>query len=719
MDAAIQRKKRKSLAFTRIADTYILGSILKITLTDFVTYDYVEFSPGPSLNMVIGPNGTGKSTIVCAIALGLGGKPEILGRAKELKEFVKKNKEQAMIEIELKTEDGSVIVERSFKQNANTSTWKLDGGMLYPFCACLKLTFTDITFTRVGKTCSEKHVKEFIHKLNIQLTPKDLLTETERAAGDPSLLAAHTKLIDLGKKLQQLESTFTTDTATLETLEKKQALLQEQVTRLREREKHLREAKLLNMAIPLRAYDELKEQFQGVKEKKDEIEKMKRECEEKVKPVSVLVTKIKSAAVKAKEEYKESQKTIHRDGVTQLERTTKRISDLEDEEAGHNKNIKNAKKLVAETEFRMHAAVKKQDELTKELEHLRAELESQGLMSGDGSVSNMQNSPEVLEITRQINLLNQDILDVTRECSDVCDVKGPVIEEIRGLTHHIGNAEREINNMKTIGNQKLNQLQRFNESAYKGVQFLRSPHGLQFEKPVFEPICLGINPVSPEYAKALEAFIGYGRLTSFVTQTENDYIKLRDHFYDKMNLRVNVVCVTNIRDKFESAISEAEIKRLGFDGVLIDYVTGDPVLMSALMQYTPLHETPICLSQNTNFNFNRVDTQSNVKNYVHGGYSYSVKGAYGSTSTKSESLKEAQILKMAVDIEREAALTRGLQDFQSRKADAEGQLKSLDAKEAILRTRDKDLRKEKTELTNKRKDLMNRRAAYDRKKVEV
>ena len=48
------------------------GSILRVKLTDFVTYTAVEFSPGPSLNMVIGPNGTGKSTLVCAICLGLG-----------------------------------------------------------------------------------------------------------------------------------------------------------------------------------------------------------------------------------------------------------------------------------------------------------------------------------------------------------------------------------------------------------------------------------------------------------------------------------------------------------------------------------------------------------------------------------------------------------------------------------------------------------------------
>ena len=53
------------------------GSIVRVKLVNFVTYTAVEFLPGPSLNMVIGPNGTGKSTLVCAICLGLGWGPQV------------------------------------------------------------------------------------------------------------------------------------------------------------------------------------------------------------------------------------------------------------------------------------------------------------------------------------------------------------------------------------------------------------------------------------------------------------------------------------------------------------------------------------------------------------------------------------------------------------------------------------------------------------------
>ena len=58
-------------------NAYQPGSIVRVKLTDFVTYTSAEFFPGPNLNMVIGPNGTGKSTLVCAICLGLGWGPQV------------------------------------------------------------------------------------------------------------------------------------------------------------------------------------------------------------------------------------------------------------------------------------------------------------------------------------------------------------------------------------------------------------------------------------------------------------------------------------------------------------------------------------------------------------------------------------------------------------------------------------------------------------------
>lgn len=79
--------------------------------------------------MIIGPNGTGKSTIVCAIALGLGGSPALLGRAKNIAEFVKTGEDEAAIKIELKQTGGkpNVVIQRNITKANNATTWRVNG----------------------------------------------------------------------------------------------------------------------------------------------------------------------------------------------------------------------------------------------------------------------------------------------------------------------------------------------------------------------------------------------------------------------------------------------------------------------------------------------------------------------------------------------------------------------------------------------------------------
>ncbi|KAJ1532942.1 Structural maintenance of chromosomes protein 5 [Nowakowskiella sp. JEL0078] len=125
---------------SEVAD-YCEGAIVRIKLQNFVTYDSLEFFPGPNLNMIIGPNGTGKSTIVCAIALGLGGSPNVsyinilrkkltfpklLGRQREIREFVKSGKRDAKIEIELKKNRNNIVITRDFGIGTKNS-WKING----------------------------------------------------------------------------------------------------------------------------------------------------------------------------------------------------------------------------------------------------------------------------------------------------------------------------------------------------------------------------------------------------------------------------------------------------------------------------------------------------------------------------------------------------------------------------------------------------------------
>lgn len=84
----------------------------------FRTYDNIEIKPGYHLNLIIGPNGTGKSSIVCAVVLGLNGKLKTLGRADQLSSYVKSGCDQSLIEIELyNPKTKNVVIRRQISAN--------------------------------------------------------------------------------------------------------------------------------------------------------------------------------------------------------------------------------------------------------------------------------------------------------------------------------------------------------------------------------------------------------------------------------------------------------------------------------------------------------------------------------------------------------------------------------------------------------------------------
>ncbi|OUC49240.1 RecF/RecN/SMC protein [Trichinella nativa] len=60
--------------------------------------------PGPDLNMVFAPNGTGKSAILCAVCLVFGGTPKIIGRSAKVEDYIKWNRNEARIHVEIASE---------------------------------------------------------------------------------------------------------------------------------------------------------------------------------------------------------------------------------------------------------------------------------------------------------------------------------------------------------------------------------------------------------------------------------------------------------------------------------------------------------------------------------------------------------------------------------------------------------------------------------------
>ncbi|XP_042357224.1 structural maintenance of chromosomes protein 6 isoform X2 [Plectropomus leopardus] len=80
-----------------------IGLIESITLKNFMCHHLLgPFQFGPNVNFIVGNNGSGKSAILTALMVGLGGKATVTNRGVSLKDFVKTNENAADITIKLR-----------------------------------------------------------------------------------------------------------------------------------------------------------------------------------------------------------------------------------------------------------------------------------------------------------------------------------------------------------------------------------------------------------------------------------------------------------------------------------------------------------------------------------------------------------------------------------------------------------------------------------------
>lgn len=107
----------------------LTGKIYSVHVENFITFTNSTMYPGDELNILIGPNGTGKSSMVAAIVIGMGGNTKVISSAKmHLSNYVKNGKERATIEICLyKNEKRELYTfTRTFGLD-NKSIYKIDG----------------------------------------------------------------------------------------------------------------------------------------------------------------------------------------------------------------------------------------------------------------------------------------------------------------------------------------------------------------------------------------------------------------------------------------------------------------------------------------------------------------------------------------------------------------------------------------------------------------
>jgi len=110
------------------------GIIEEVRCTNFMCHDQLTVTLGPLINFIIGQNGSGKSAVLTALTLCLGGKATATNRGQNLKAFIKEGREFCVLSVKMKNQGSmaykpeqygdSIFAERHFNK-AGASGFKL------------------------------------------------------------------------------------------------------------------------------------------------------------------------------------------------------------------------------------------------------------------------------------------------------------------------------------------------------------------------------------------------------------------------------------------------------------------------------------------------------------------------------------------------------------------------------------------------------------------
>ncbi|KAF8651094.1 hypothetical protein AX16_004894 [Volvariella volvacea WC 439] len=689
----------------RDTDGFLPGSIVRMQLKNFVTYDYVQFRPGPYLNMIVGPNGTGKSSIACAIAIGLNWPPNILGRATELRHYVKFDSQSGYIEIELKGRHGkpNLIIRRTLNASSNSSNFTLNGQSATGKEIAAKMADLNV---QVGNLCSflpQDKVSEFA-----SMSPQQLLRETERAAGDEKLTFWHDTLIASGKEFKELQDN-------IKTIEKEKAQkqlrndgIENEVLRYNERKKIEHEIALLELLIPVEAYRKMHKQYLALKVKQRALHSKVNKLKEKNRPAHDLLAKM-SQQLKEREKARDASKIATQEKFKRMQDKWKQNDDL----------------------------ASKADDLSERLEQLKTQEKDRArkIKNHENEIKKLEEDlAKPLEV-EDMDALNAEARKLNTERGELTTRRGSVEDKLRAnadrkapLLLRVTNGQNELRRYDDIENVKLKNLEQIDRDTHDAVIWLRKNKD-KFRMPILEPPILSVTVPNERFADTIEGCFNFVQLKTFVAQCQEDLDTLNHYINDTNALGRKTQISSWYRvptDIVPPPMTEEEMQNLGFDGYALNFIAYPQEMYNYLTKELNLHRTAVCFS-------GRVDTNAAMQaisrvipglpsggTFINGRVINTVtRSKYGKRAVGNitRDLRPARIFATStVDPNVVARVNQVIQEAQQELALLQEEREQLDSEHNVLVQEDRKFVTKQDQL-KKRKDAV-QRAISDRAKMQ-
>ncbi|XP_063106135.1 structural maintenance of chromosomes protein 5 isoform X2 [Cavia porcellus] len=654
---------------------FVEGSIVRITMENFLTYDICEVSPGPHLNMIIGANGTGKSSIVCAICLGLAGKPAFMGRADKVGFFVKRGCSKGMVEIELFRTSGNLVITREIDVTKNQSFWFINKKSTTQKVVEEQVAALNI---QVGNLCQflpQDKVGEFA-----KLSKIELLEATEKSIGPPEMHRYHCELKNFREKEKQLETSCKEKTEYLEKMVQRNERYKQDVERFYERKRHLDLIEMLEAKRPWVEYENVRQEYEEVKlardRAKDEVKKLK----EGQIPITHRISEIERQRCELEAQIKEK--------ATDIKETSQRCKQKQDVIERKDKHIEELLQALTVKQNEEHDRQKRISNTRKMIEDLQNELRT------TENCENLQ--PQIDAITNDLRRVQDEKALCEGEIIDKRRERETLEKEKKSVSEHIVRFDN-------LMNQKEDKLRQRYRDTYEAVLWLRSNRD-KFKQRVCEPIMLMINMKDNKNAKYIENHISSNDLRAFVFVSQEDMEIFLREVRDNKKLRVNAVMAPKISHAEKPpSKSLSELKQYGFFSYLRELFDAPEPVMSYLCFQYHIHEVPVG-TEKTRERIERVIQETQLKQVYTADEKYVVKTSVYSNKVISSntSLKVAQFLTVTVDLEQRRQLEEQLKEINRK-------LEEVDSGLIALRDTNRHLEHTDNELRQKKKELLERK----------
>ncbi|KAM7208898.1 SMC5-like protein [Naviculisporaceae sp. PSN 640] len=668
-------------------DEFQPGAIVRVKLQNFVTYEKAEFFLGPNLNMVIGPNGTGKSSLVCAICLGLGYPSHVLGRASGYGEYVKHGKDEADIEVELQRKSGEArnyVVGLTIRREDNSRKFTLNGQRATHKDIQQLMKTLRIQIDNLCQFLPQDKVAEFAG-----LGPVELLEKTLQAAAPEEMIQWQKELKEYFKTQKEAQVSAQESSQELEKMEGRQRVLQADVEKLRERKEIQENMETLEKVKLIVRYNEARREYAGIKKaKKEAVENLKR-LQQSCAP--------SLEAVNRKQDYRD---------IVQAA-VNHRRSRLRAAEAAADQ----AADAIEAIEAKYVDAGMKADAERTNLDAKRRDIATQRKKLTDLEAKHNQ-APKPFDAAdwnRRIREKEHVMREKTKEIGDAGEAVD--LAHTQGITNRrkLKKIQTDLENLNSQQGQLLAHLRKIDLHAAQGWEWLQANQD-QFEKEVFGPPMLNCSIKDPRYSDLVQSLLSSGDFLCFTTQTRADHKKLSDQFYSKLKLQVSIrSCFVGL-DSFKPPLPASDLNQLGLDGYVKDYLEGPEPVLAMLCSSHNIHQSAVALKDLSDEQYTRLLDGGSINAFAAGKsvYGISRRREYGpgAVSTKTTTLPKGRFwTDQPVDTAEKAALMRQRneakdddEEYQRVFREKKAQKKKLEDELEVLEKDLEDIRKQKNEL---------------------